>query len=929
MPDARTLLSIDQNDLACARLDAELRQILSMVTDCLWSADVDRDGQWTYRYLSPVIESISGRPPEAFQSDSHCWFDLVHPEDRALVERTERELLLGKPESINEYRIIRPDGSIRWVRDSVRACDGRTSRRLDGVIADITDQVRATEALRRSEERFRTLVEKSSDAVTLIDAQGIITYTTPSSERITGRPTKDVIGRSAFDLVHPEELNDIRALHDQAIAEPDRDFSLECRYLHADGSWRIAEATVRSRLADPDIRAVVVNFRDVTERRQIDAQYRDLVEHAPISIYEEDFSGVGRWFKELREGGVTDLRTFLVNNPDMVDHAARLVRVRNVNRAALEQAGAATKEELVASLAQHFTDQSRKGFTEKLIAMWSDREEFEYESRAIRLDGQPTDVIVRMHVPRRDGRPNLEHVIVTLTDITARRRAEEGLGREHRMLRTVLNSIPDLISYTDEAGVYRIANGAFAAFFGLHEEEIVGRRVGDLFPSDVAKELSEADARVLAGGPPERIELWLSGANGNRVLFETLRVPLSHLAEKPTGLIGISRDITARRQLEEQLRQAGKLKAVGQLAGGVAHDFNNLLTAILGNLSLVQSMLPADHAAQELLYASDQAAWRAAELTRQLLGFARRSAVRLEPIDLNQSITETLAILRRTFDPRIVLDVRMDPNLSLALADVGQVNQVLMNLCLNSRDAMPEGGTLTLESADVEVDDTHAARIATARSGPFVRLTVADTGDGIQPGIRDRIFEPFFTTKDLGQGTGLGLALVHGIITQHRGWLEVESAVGRGTRFDIYLPRAHSRTISSNRPEGENEGNRRAGTILLADDDSMIRTLGQAVLEEYGYQVLLASDGEEVIETYRREGQTIDLVILDLTMPRINGRDACRALRQINPNVRVLLSSGFSDEQSGAEREPCVRGFVAKPYRPNELAVAVAAALKA
>ena len=362
----------------------------------------------------------------------------------------------------------------------------------------------------------------------------------------------------------------------------------------------------------------------------------------------------------------------------------------------MNQAGAASKAELIAELPRLFSEQSRVGFVDELAALWAGQDEFEYESRAQRLDGRPIDLIIRLHVPRLDGRPDFARVIVTCTDITARRRAEEALARERDLLTTVLNAIPDRISYKNDAGVYQGCNAAFARFFGLREEEVIGRTARDLFPPATANTLAAADARLIAGGSAERLELWLTAADGRKVLFETVRVPLPGRSGRPAGLMGISRDITARRQLEEQLRQAGKLEAVGQLAGGVAHDFNNLLTAILGNLSLAQDLLAngdsqrAVPTVRELLSASDKAAWRAAELIRQLLGFARRTSVRLEPADVNAAIGETLAILRRTIDPRISIESNTDPHLSRALADVGQIGQVLMNLCLNARDAMPE-----------------------------------------------------------------------------------------------------------------------------------------------------------------------------------------------------------------------------------------------
>jgi CheY-like chemotaxis protein len=370
------------------------------------------------------------------------------------------------------------------------------------------------------------------------------------------------------------------------------------------------------------------------------------------------------------------------------------------------------------------------------------------------------------------------------------------------------------------------------------------------------------------------------------------------------------------------------MEAIGQLAGGVAHDFNNLLTAILGNLALVLNHLPASDPSRELLETSQQAALRAADLTRQLLGFSRRSVLRPQPLDVNHALAETAGLLRRTIDPRIVLEVRPAPGLWTVHADPTQINQVLMNLCLNARDAMPQGGRLVLEADNVVITPDAATRSLQARPGEFVRIRVTDTGQGILPEVQPHIFEPFFTTKGPTKGTGLGLAMVYGIVQQHEGWIEFASQVGQGTRFDVYLPRYHAPRAAdpaappADAPRAPARGHE---TILLVDDEAIIRNLGRTILQMYGYQVLLAEDGIEAIETYRRERDRIDLVILDLTMPRLSGADTLRQLRQLDPGVRVLLSSGYAAELNSEGGE--ILGIVNKPYRPEELADTVRRAL--
>jgi PAS domain S-box-containing protein len=514
-----------------------------------------------------------------------------------------------------------------------------------------------------------------------------------------------------------------------------------------------------------------------------------------------------------------------------------------------------------------------------------------------------------------------------ITDITERKRADEALARERGLLRSLIDAVPDLIFFKDPDGVYLGCNTAFTRFAGRGEKEVIGRTDFDFLSRELANFYRAKDRQVLAAGKPQRDEEWVTLADGTQVLVETVQTPFQGSDGRVHGIICVSRDITERKKLEEQLRQAQKMEAVGQLAGGVAHDFNNLLTAILGNVSLLLSNKPTTDPDNELLAATEQAAQRASDLTRQLLGFSRQTVLRLEPLNLNASIQEVVTMLRRTIDPRVRIEVRPTSEPWWVQGDSGQMNQVLVNLCLNARDAMPDGGRLSLETANVRLDEELVRAQLEARPGEFVRLRVGDSGCGIPEEVRARIFEPFFTTKGPGKGTGLGLAMVYGIVQQHQGWIECLSEVGKGTYFDIYLPRYRAEVARPGRPEPVVTTPRGNETILLVDDEAVIRNVGRAILQRQGYHVLLAEDGVEALELYRRERGRINLVILDLTMPRLSGIDTLRQLTQVDPEVAVLLSSGYSPDQLPEMGRNGVRGFVNKPYRPQDLTAAVRSAL--
>jgi PAS domain S-box-containing protein len=538
-----------------------------------------------------------------------------------------------------------------------------------------------------------------------------------------------------------------------------------------------------------------------------------------------------------------------------------------------------------------------------------------------------------------------------LLDVTDRKRAEESLRASEQLFRVIFETTAAGITLTDAAGRFVSCNPAFAAMVGRTVADVYRLTPADLTHPDDWAAQGPLFAETVAGTRdhydfPKRYVRPDGSVVWTELSVTVLRGPDGRFEY---GL-GVSIDVTARRRLEEQLRDARQLEAVGRLAGGVAHDFNNLLTGVLGGLGLVR--LPADDPNRPLVAAAEQAAARAAELTRRLLGYARRNQLVPAPVSPREALGALAAALRRKLDPRTRVEVRVDPGCGPVLADAALLHSALSSLCANAREAMPDGGTITLSAEVVEVAPGAAGRgCPDARAGEFVRLGVSDTGHGMTPDVMARVFDPFFTTKGPDKGTGLGLPMVQGIAKQHRGWVECTSEPGAGTRIDLYLPPAEdglpagavhypgaasasavtpfptARPAPRPAPALAPAQSPADVTILLVDDEEMIRTLGRMILEAAGYRVLTAADGAEAVEVFAAEHARISLVILDVTMPRMSGREAFRHMVGVCPGVRVLFSTGYSAEDI-AELGGAL-GLLSKPYRPHELLAAVRDALAA
>jgi PAS domain S-box-containing protein len=501
------------------------------------------------------------------------------------------------------------------------------------------------------------------------------------------------------------------------------------------------------------------------------------------------------------------------------------------------------------------------------------------------------------------------------SEMEERERTEEALRSSEQRYR--------LLFERNMAGVYRTTidgrlldcNESFAKMLGFEtRQEILSHQAYEFY-FDVA----DRDA-FLSALQAERslvnYELRLRRADGTPiVVVENVNILGGEDGSNPV-IQGTMIDITEREQLEEQLRHAAKMEAVGQLAGGIAHDFNNLLTGILGYATMLKSRAEPSSFFLRASTTIEEAAQRAVDLTEQLLGFARRGKHQIVPVDIHKTITDVVYLLERAIGKNIKLIVALDAKHACTSGDPGQLQQMLMNLAINARDAMPNGGGLTIRTESMTLDEATGRVYADASPGEYIRIEVSDTGAGIPAEIQSRIYEPFFTTKEKEKGTGMGLAMVYGIVKNHGGSIQVESEVDRGTSFTILLPRAVCEDVSMPQAEPSGTPERGSETLLLVDDEAVVLEAVSDMLRELGYGVISAMGGPEAIELYRRYREEIALVLLDLVMPDMSGRECFEELKAIDPEVKVVLSTGYSvDGQVQEIVDLGLAGYIQKPYR--------------
>jgi two-component system, cell cycle sensor histidine kinase and response regulator CckA len=887
-----------QHPKAAPATKEQLTQLAASIDGIIvWEADVE-----TLRltFVSEQAQRLLGYSTAEWLLPDF-WLTHLHLDDRESAVNYRRRAADEKRSQDFEYRMVARDGRSLWLRDIANVVlDEDSPAVLRGVMVDITGSKQHETTLREREALYRFLVENSKDLLVLIGPSGHFAYASPSFDRLFG-----TVRAFPFDRVHDDDRGVVsRVLGENTVGE---ERTTVFRYFDSAGSWRWLECSASPACYRGEAH-VLAFLRDVTDRKRADDARR---------LAEDRLRASEREFRATFELAA-------VGQAQADPATGRLLRV---NRKLCELLGYSEHE----LLASDFSELTHPDDRERELALFGllvkgELPELVIEKRMIRKDGAEVWIhITASLIYDDDGRP--VRSVAIGEDITLRKRAEQALLESHSLLHAVIEGTSDAIFVKDLEGRYRLINSAGARFLGRSVEDILGKDDRALFSTATAALVMAHDRRVIDSGASLTNEEIGTAAGKTRTYLSTKSAQRDDQG-RVIGLIGLARDITALKHLEEQFRQAQKMEAIGRLAGGVAHDFNNLLTVINGNADLVAQHLREDPQGGELLAEIQQAGARAANLTSQLLAFSRKQVLKPEVVNLNVLLDALWKMLLRLIGADVELTFDGAPDLGLARVDPVQFEQAVINLAVNARDAMPQGGRLTIETSNVDLDEAYTAEHPDLKPARYVCVTVTDSGAGMDAETRARIFEPFFTTKGRGKGTGLGLPMVYGFVKQSGGHVEVDTEQGTGTSIKLYLPR----TEGTSEPQMARDSARAPGgveTILLVEDDSSVRNLVGRVLRSRGYRVIEATTGEEALEIAREHTGPIDLLLTDLVMPRMSGRELALALTRSRARLPVLFMSGYSDETVVHRVEAPDVGFLHKPFTPASLAEKVRAMLDA
>jgi PAS domain S-box-containing protein len=882
------------------------------------------DRHLRHLYVNPLVEKQTGIPPDQFIGKTHAELGFPSHLVNLCDEALEKVFSTGTPNRVElqlpggvwvDWMLVpefSSDGVVETVITSARDITDRKKveedmaavhRSLEARVEErtaelaganqelrleIAEREGAEEALRRSEETLRLIVEGSPGFFFYVhDAEGIIIYISPSVKSITGRSPEEWRAHYTTYLTDNPINKNVKDYTDRTLRGEKSRTSYSAEVEHADGRRIFLRLYERPIIKDGKVVGIQGVAQDITDRRQ--------KEHELIRL-SSALAGLAETVV------ITDL-----------DH-----RIIYVNQASIELLGYRPEEligkdsrkifDAVPGNPANLTEQVRQG---SVNGVWRG-EIFDRKK-----DGTIISVALTMTGLKDEEGKDIGWVGIS-SDITEWKKAEAEL----RFLSSITRQVTDAIVVTGEDFKINYVNPAAEEMYGYTRGELLGKTPGIFNVDPKRDEIQQEIYRTVSTSRSWQGVILNQHQDGSTFFCECKISPLIDRRGEIMSYIGIMRDVTRQRQLEEQLRHAQKMEAIGTLAGGIAHDFNNILAGITGYAFLAKQRLERTNPIFSNLASIEKLSRRGSELTNALLAFSRRGEYKPVPVNINRIAKEVLEMIKRTRTGKIEIREELEENLSNIAGDEGLLHQVLLNLCINACDAMPEGGVLSLNTVRVSPNKVVSPLLAGTGVGDLIMIKISDTGIGMDIAMKSRIFEPFFTTKDDKTGTGLGLSIVNGIVEKHGGWIEVESTPGAGSEFTLYFPA----TMELESIPGEpGDSSKRGGeNILVVDDDDDFRQVTCKAMEHFGYSVVEASSGEEALRKLKTGIIQVDLILLDIVMEGIGGVDTLRWIHENHPELPIIVISGYTiDHTSRQLIESGAREFISKPFEFDALAVTI------
>jgi PAS domain S-box-containing protein len=841
---------------------------------------------------SENLESILGMAPGSFQGTIEDMIQTVHPEDRDMVRGKIRRSIESGEQYEVEYRTIGREGKVRWVEAKGRVSyDQRTGQplRMRGVSTNITERKTAEIALRDSEARFRTLARQAPVGIFELDSSGSCVFVNEHWSMWAGMTPEQSLDNGWLRAVHPNDREHVLQVRSEAISQG-RPYAFSYRIQAPDGrlSW-VETVAVPMRNNAGEVTGYIGTTVDMTEHK----------------LWENELERANKQVSDVLES-ITEM--FVA-----VDYEWRFTYA---NRPSVETVGKPLEEILGRNIWELLPELVATDFQSQLERVMKKRVPAHFEF--LSAHGSWFDV---------HAHPSNSGLSAYILDVTGRKKNEEELAR----LAAVVDASDDAIMSLALDGTVLTWNAGAERIYGYSAQEMIGREMSVLRPRDSQHEAEQKLASVKRGESFRHFEARRIRKDGKAIWISITASPIRDRRGEVVAVSTSARDITGIKALEEQLRQAAKLESLGVLAGGIAHDFNNLLVGILGNASLIKNTLPPASPARPMLDDVIDASERAATLTRQLLAYSGKGKFVIQPVDVSDLVREMTRLVQASIPKSVELRLRFAPNLPPVVADVAQLQQLIMNLVINAAEAIGDHcGSVTVTTGEQQILDGETGETTVGADpvtpGRYVFFEVEDNGAGMDEATIAKIFDPFFTTKFTGRGLGLSAAL--GIVRSHEGFMQVASNPGRGSTFKVLFPAAREKVAP--RPVREVKHDLTgSGVILVVDDEELVRRIAATTLANLGYTILEAGNGQEAIELFQRNSSRIALVILDLSMPVMNGEECLARLKSIKPDVPVLFSSGFSETEAARRFQSAgVASYLQKPYTAQHLAELVKAALK-